>query len=303
MILACCALLLLLRAGAAGAQVRSVEVRVPRAFGYFLGDLVRAQADIAVDPGFTLQRASLPAPGALTYWLDLRDITVEESPGRVRLHLTYQNFYAALDARQIAIPGFSVSLESAAAGGTTSAKAEIPAWSLGVSPLREVQPEKHDDPAEYLRPDGRVPRLDPLPDLWAALAALGAAVLALAALGYDRGWFARPGRPFARAVRALRRRARTADMAGDRDGGYREALRLVHRGLDETDGRRVLADDLPAFLDRHPAFRREEPALARFFDASRRAFFGRELDAARAHLPWAEVEAGLRRLAAAEREA
>ena len=244
-------LFLVLQASAAAAQVRSVEVRVPRAFGYFLGDLVRAQADIAVDPGFSLQRASLPAPGPLTYWLDLRDITVEESPGRVRLHLTYQSFYAALDARQVAIPGFSVSLESAAAGGTTSAKAEIPGWSLGVSPLREVQPEKHDNPAEYLRPDGRVPRLDPVPDLRAALVALGAAVLALAALGYDRGWFARPGRPFARAARAVRRLGRGGE------GGYREALRLIHRGLDETDGRRVLADDLPAFLDRHPAFRRE----------------------------------------------
>ncbi|WP_082317204.1 nonribosomal peptide synthetase MxaA [Methylobacterium sp. ARG-1] len=295
MILACCALLL--QAGAAMAQVRSVEVRVPRAFGYFLGDLVRVQADIAVDPGFSLQRASLPAPGPLTYWLDLRAITVEENLGRVRLHLTYQTFYAALDARQIAIPGFSVSLESAAAGGTTSAKAEIPGWSLGVSPLREVQPEKHDDPAEYLRPDGRVPRLDPVPDLRAALVSFVAAVLALAALGYDRGWFARPGRPFARAARALRR------LGGEGEARYREALRLIHRGLDETDGRRVLADDLSAFLDRHPAFRREGPALARFFDASRRAFFGRETEAARASLPWSEVEAGLRRLAAAEREA
>ena len=291
---ACCALPLLIHG--ATAQVRSVEVRVPRAFGYFLGDVVRAQAEIAVDPGFTLQRASLPAPGPLTYWLDLRDIAVEESPGRVRLQLTYQNFYAALDVRQVAIPGFAVSLESAAAGGTTSARAEIPGWSLGVSPLREVQPEKRDDPAEYLRPDGRIPRLDPLPELWAAVASLGAGVLALAALGYDRGWFARKGRPFARAARALRRLARTGT-------GYREALRLVHRGLDETDGRRVLADDLPAFLDRHPAFRREGATLARFFDASRRVFFGRQDEAARASLPWSEVEAGLRRLAAAEREA
>ena len=39
------AALALLCAGAAQAQVRSVEVRAPRAFGYFLGDLVRAQAD------------------------------------------------------------------------------------------------------------------------------------------------------------------------------------------------------------------------------------------------------------------
>ena len=289
-------LLLAILSGSAAAQVRSVEVRAPRAFGYVLGDLVEAQADIAVDPGFALQRASLPRPGPVTYWLDLREIGVEERGGRLRLRLTYQTFYAALDARQLEVPGFSVTLESGAAGGLTTAKAEIPGWSLGMSPLREIQPEKRDDPVEYLRPDGRTPRLDPLPAERAALAALALAVLTLALLAYDRAWFGRRrGRPFARAARALRRLGR------DDEGGYREALRLVHRGLDETDGRRVLADDLPGFLARHPAFDAEGTALARFFAASRRAFFGRQVAGARADWPRSELEASLRRLAAAER--
>ncbi|MDP4021374.1 nonribosomal peptide synthetase MxaA [Methylobacterium sp. NEAU 140] len=296
------ALLLALPAGTAAAQVRGVEVRVPRAFGYFLGDLVEAQADIAVDPGFTLQRASLPQPGPVTYWLDLRGVAVEAAPGRVRLRLTYQTFYAALDARQLTVPGFSVTLASETPGGITSAKAEIPGWSLGVSPLREVQPPARDDPTEYLRPDGRGGRLDPVPWLRAALACLALAALALAGLAYDRAWFGRSRRrPFARAARALRRLGRAGASGGE--GGYREALRLVHRGLDETDGRRVLADDLPAFLDRHPAFRGEGAALARFFAASRRAFFGRDAAGASAAWPRPEVEASLRRLAAAERAA
>ena len=87
------------------------------------------------------------------------------------------------------------------------------------------------------------------------------------------------------------------------DEGYRQTLLALHRGLDGTDGRRVLADDLPGFLDRHPAFRAQGEALARFFSASRRAFFGRQTAAARESWPFAEAEATLRRLAAAERTA
>lgn len=291
-------LFLILQAGTAVAQVRSVEVRVPRSFGYVLGDLLQAQADIALEPGFTVQRASLPKPGPVTYWLDLRDVAVERRPGGLRLRLTYQNFYAALDARRLDVPGLTIALADENPGGTTTARAEIPPWSFGVSPLREVQPEKRDDPADYLQPDGRVHRLDPEPAAMAALILAGLGLLALGLLAYDRAWFGRRrGRPFARAAKRLRRLVRTEP------DGYREALRLIHRGLDETDGRRLLADDLPAFLDRHPAFRPEGEALTRFFEASRRAFFGREVQAAREGWPWPELQAALHRLAAAERAA
>ena len=291
-------LLLVLQTGTAAAQVRSVEVRVPRGFGYVLGDLLHARVDIALEPGTTVQQASLPRPGPVTYWLDLRDVAVERITGGLRLRLTYQSFYAALDARRLEVPGFTVALADETPGGTTTARAEIPAWTFGVSPLREVQPEKRDDPADYLQPDGRARRLDPEP---AAMAALGCAALALPALAllaWDRAWLGRRrSRPFARAVRRLRK------LPGAGEDSYREALRLIHRGLDETDGRRLLADDLPGFLDRHPIFRGEGEALARFFEASRRAFFGRAIDEARELWPWPTLQAVARRLAASERRA
>lgn len=291
-------LFLVLQAGAAAAQVRSVEVRVPRGFGYFLGDLLHARVDIALEPGTTVQQASLPRPGPVTYWLDLRDVAVERIAGGLRLRLTYQSFYAALDARRLEVPGFTVALADETPGGTTTAQAEIPAWTFGVSPLREVQPEKRDDPADYLQPDGRTRRLDPEPAAMAALGFAGLALPALALLAWDRAWLGRRrGRPFAQAARRLRK------LPGAGESGYREALRLIHRGLDETDGRRLLADDLPDFLDRHPAFRGEGEALARFFAASRRAFFGRAVDEARELWPWPTLQAAVGRFAAAERRA
>ncbi|SDA33754.1 mxaA protein [Methylobacterium sp. UNC378MF] len=296
---------LALTPGTAAAQVRSVEVRSPRPFGIFLGDLVEAQVEILADPDFRLQRATLPQPGPVTYWLDLRAVAVDEAPvagaRRVRLRLTYQSFYAALDARTLEVPGFPLTLASEAATGLTTAAVQVPVWSLGVSPLREVQPQRREDPAEYLRPDGSGGRIDPGPDV-AAAAGLGAlAGLAALALAHDRAWGPfrqRPGRPFAAALRALRRQT-----GAEPDQAYRAALLALHRGLDETDGRRVLADDLGAFLARHGAFRGQAAGLARFFEASRLAFFGGRLPAARAAWPLSEAEALLARLAAAERSA
>lgn len=291
-------LFLVLQSSLAAAQVRSVEVRVPRGFGYFLGDLLQARVDIALEPGTTVQQASLPQPGPVTYWLDLRDVAVERMAEGLRLRLTYQTFYAALDARRLEVPGFTVSLADETPGGTTTAQAEIPAWTFGVSPLREVQPEKRDDPADYLQPDGRARRLDPEPAATTALVFAGLAIPALALLAWDRAWLGRSrGRPFAGAARRLRR------IHGADEDGYRDALRLIHRGLDETDGRRLLADDLPAFLERHPAFWGERDALARFFEASRQAFFGREVEVAREVWPWPALQAAVGRFAAAERKA
>ncbi|MFY9292654.1 MAG: nonribosomal peptide synthetase MxaA [Methylorubrum rhodinum] len=299
-------LVALLLATPALAQVRGVELRVPRAFGYFLGDLVQVQADIRVDPGFTVQRPSLPKPGPVTYWLDLRAVTVEErregDATLIRLRLTYQDFYAALDSRTLDVPGFAVTIQSDGKEGLTTAIAQVPAWKIGVSPLREVQPERRDDPAEYLLPDGRAPRLDPQPATATALTLLALAALALVPLARDRAWgpFApRRGRPFALGLKALRRAKRKARG----DDLTREAFLVLHRALDATAGRRVLADDLPLFLAGHPAFRGQEEGLRKFFAASRQAFFGRETEAAARDFPLSDVEALLGRLAAAERSA
>ncbi len=288
------------------AQVRSVEVRAPRAFGYFVGDLIHSTVDIVVDDGFTVDRSSLPRPGPVAYWLDLRNVEIRETPEtgarRIRLDLTYQSFYAALDSRRMEVPGFTITVVSDRQGGTTSAKAEVPDWGLVASPLREVQPERRDDPVDYMRPDGRVAQVDIQGPLLRAAIFAGLAALALVLLAWNHAWSpfgARKGRAFAGVLRSLRGLSRR----GDAESAYREMLLCLHRGLDATDGRRVLADDLSAFLDRHPAFRGEESNLARFFSASRLAFFGGRIEAARSRWSLEDAQATARRLAAAERMA
>lgn len=300
-------LLVLLGASApAQAQVRSLEIRTPRPFGYFLGDLVRAQVDLVVEPGFTVQIPSLPQPGALTYWLDLRDVAVTQSASgdsrRIRLDLTYQNFYAALDARALEIPGFTITLVNQSDRGATTARAEVPPWSFNISPLREIQPPARDDPRTYLRPDGQVSQRDPRPLLTGAAGSAVLALLALAGLARDRTWWpfgARRGRPFGVAARRILALARRPDP----EAAYGEALMALHRAVDATAGRRVLADDLDDVLARRPAFRPEAVALARFFEASRQTFFGPGPAAGRRVVPLRDIATLARRLAQAERAA
>ncbi|KQP29687.1 nonribosomal peptide synthetase MxaA [Methylobacterium sp. Leaf104] len=296
----------LVLSGPAGAQVRSVEVRTPRPFGYFLGDLVQAEIDLVVEPGFRLQAASLPKPGALTYWLDLRDLdataSVHGDAQRLRLGLTYQTFYAALDARALEIPGFSVTFVSESDHGATTVKAEVPAWSFNVSPLREVQPPRRDDPRDYMRPDGQVGPGDPRPLLLGAAGSASLALLALAGLARDRTWWpfrARRGRPFGRAARRIRVLERRPDPVLH----YRDALLALHHALDTAGERRLLADDLGDFLTTHPVYADEGPDLARFFEASRRTFFGPGPEAGLGVLGPADLAALARRLARAERTA
>jgi mxaA protein len=130
----------------------------------------------------------------------------------------------------------------------------------------------------------------------------GSVLLLTGLIAHHRGWWpfrTRSRRPFARAVRELRRNLRNH---GD-EQTYRTALQTLHRAFDATAKRRLLAEDLPIFFDTAPAFRPLQSDIERFFAASRQAFF-RTDDAAALHLlpPEALVDLG-GRLAAAERAA
>lgn len=280
--------------------VKRVAIRAPRDIGYFQGDLVRASVDISVDKGFKLVTSSLPQPGPLNYWLDLRTIEVEQrnvgSTTRYTLKMLYQDFYVALDARQQEMPAFDVDFID----GKDKITAKVPPWSIGVSPLREISPAPKDDPKDFVRADEKAPRIDVDP-LWiSAAAAAAATLLALLLLAYDRLWWPfrpRPSRVFADAQRRLHKLAKSPNSVD----AYLEALLVLHRGIDRTDGQRVLADDMPRFLARHPTFASQREAFARFFTASRAAFFGSDPQRAQADLGFGALQGFARQLAAIER--
>jgi mxaA protein len=95
--------------------------------------------------------------------------------------------------------------------------------------------------------------------------------------------------------------ANTTQLTGE--GGYRAALIKLHRAFDLAAGRRVLPDDLEAFLKEHPEFAPYAADIERLFACSRAAFFGNDNARARAAMPFKAIaDLGLR-LGAAERRA
>jgi mxaA protein len=288
---------------AADAQVRSVKLVTPeRLFGYFVGDVLRSEVDVTVDKGAVLNRASVPAPGDLGYWLELIDSHVEETVGSdtklYRIFLVYQNFYPALDSRPMQIPGLALSFTSS--HGTTSV--EVPAWSFLISPLREVEPEAKASGVDYMQPDVTPPYYNLLHERIATFGLSAAALIAFGILAYHLALWpfgARAKRPFTEAARRIRKMlgARQDELA------YRDALLALHRAVDATAGHVVFAEDLPEFLDRAPAFSRWKEEFNLFFQSSRQTFFANNIAAATADLSPDGLCQFSDRLAAAERAA
>lgn len=289
-----------------GAADISVRVTDPRGFGYFLGDVVSRKVEVVSPAGTSLRAAALPRPGPVTYWLDL--VKIDHQTGAAggavtnTITLTYQIFYSALEPKRMELPKLTLYFQddtgktgaengSGQVSGSTSGEGAssdsgkpalsrtVPPFEFIVSPLREIMPEKSDDPDQSpLRPDAEAMPQGTGAIRTGLLASLSLLAFSLAGLAYHYAvwpFSMRKRRPFTQAQRALRALA-NAGSAG-RDGqASQDALRVLHRALDETYGRRVFARDLDDFIEQHHEFHRLEPQLRSFFSTSGRAFFASE---------------------------
>jgi len=289
---------------ASGPLVQSMAVVEPRAFGYFLGDVLHRDVMLTLRHGARVEPASLPRPGPLNYWLDLRsvDVTETDSTGatQVKVALAYQAFYAALDPRRMEIPGFTLKVTD----GKRTEDAQVPAGGFVISPLRELFAAKEGEaaPPLTLRPDAAPRLIATGPERTVMLIAAVAALASLVLLAAHHAWGPfrrRPGRPFTEAARFLKVNARR--LAGE--GGYRAALIKLHRAFDRAAGRRVLPDDLEEFFKQHPEFAPLAPDVQRLFACSRDAFFANDVARARASMPLGAIADLGSRLGAAERSA
>lgn len=299
-----CALLLAALTGSNAAETGvRVAVIEPRPFGYFLGDTFTREVEITVPDGGTLDLAGLPRPGPVNYWLELRAVDVDEEQRagatRYRLGLSYQAFYSALDPRRLTVPGFT--LKVAQDGGTSPV--HVPDWSFVMSPVRELFPGQEGENTNVaLQPDAPAPRIATGTVRTTLLVSGTALLLALLLLArhYARWPFhRRADRPFTEAARFLK--GHQAELAGD--GGYRAALIKLHRAFDLAAGRRVLPDDVDAFLLDHPEYAPCADDIGRLFAASRLTFFGGGNGTARRSMPLADLTELSDRLGAAERGA
>ncbi|GAJ29253.1 hypothetical protein [Acidomonas methanolica] len=267
------AVLSLWAVGATAAQAQLLDLKtVPpdRLFGYFLGDVLVSRVEIVTAPGWRVVPASFPRPHELDYWLDLRDVrekTEKTRAGgeRVTIILTYQSFYAPLEPRRMTIPAFALELTD----GTRRVETHSAAWQFLSSPLREISQEKGMD-FSRIQPDHLPGRRTTLPEKAGFAGSFLAALFALVVLMRRAAlppFGGRPDRPFATALRGLRRLRDTAE-------GRIEGMRLVHGAFDATAGYVVMTEDVPGVLRSRPDLAREAAEIDAFFAASREAFFG-----------------------------
>lgn len=250
------------------AQDTRVVIHSARPFGYFVGDLIHARVEIFAPANASLSTASLPRPGPLGVSLELRDVGLRQSSNAAgksyEIALVYQSFYVALDVRNMEIPSFVVRVGDEAV--------TVPAWRVGVAPLREIAPARQDHAEDYLRPDPAPVFVGTTSPKRRALALAALSLLALGAVAHDRCW-----PPFqrrrARIFNALARRLAAQGRQPQDAHALTLAMQGLHRAIDVANGAALLAEDLPAFLERRPEFVSLRSSFERFFAGSHASFF------------------------------
>ncbi len=294
----------LVAGGIAKAHTPLLSVDEPRAFGYFLGDVIRREVVLRVGADQELDVAALPRPGPLNYWLELSKVDFtedDEGDDKVyRLSLVYQTFYAPLDPRLLAIPGFTLKIK----GGEGTGEVSVPGFGFLTSPIRQLFAASSQSTGSNieLRPDAPPARLATGRERTALLLAGMLAVASLVALAWHNAWWpfrGRPARPFTDAARFIR--TNTSRLEGA--SGYRVALLKLHRAFDVAAGRRVLADDVSDFIAQHPEFAPYAADVERLYASSRQAFFANDVDRAQVAMPLSALAELSARLGTAERRA
>lgn len=276
-------------------QSSAASAHEPRAFGYFVGDLVERSLEIVLAEGEEIVPASLPAAAQLTYWLDLRKVTVsrDKQGGREieTVRLGYQIFYVPVSAKKMTIPGVTIDVK----GPAGTRKVSLPPLPVLISPIREIYPEKSGETTDtFLKPDAQAGYLSTSRFRNGALASGAAAALALGFLAFHSGWWpfhARPGRPFTEAARNIASSGTT----------YAAALVALHRAFDRTFGKRLMSVDLDAFFRTSPAQEGLKEDVSRFFRVSQMYFYQADTSMAEDALPREDLSDLARKLAANER--
>jgi mxaA protein len=235
--------------------------------GYLLGDLVEEHVELALPQGFSLDADSLPLPGRVAPWLEVRSARVDaDRQGRDRVGFTviYQIFAEVEQASRVPLPPFTLRLRD----GTQVKTVTVPEKSFLLSPalppaLTDEDRELKPSPPPQALPTGRI----------VAGLVLGlAATLACAAYllwAYDRlPFLPRAPGPFARAWRRWRRRRATSDAERE------VLLRDWHAALNNAAGETLYASTLPCLFTRAPYLEPLRQRIEEVFARSWTSFYG-----------------------------
>ena len=236
----------------------------PRAFGYFVGDVVTRRIDVRIPSGLQLDPESLPRVGRQGQALELQRVVWNSS--HATLTMDYQVFIAPREVRTLEMPPVTLRF----AGTPRAQTLRIDAWPVTVAPLVPVEASPRHGLGE-LRPDAAPPLIDTRFVHWrlsayGLVAALLLAYLAHVYIALPR--WARRARPFGRAYGELRGLSASSSPEQVRAG-----MQALHQALNLTAGHVLFEQGVAAFVDAHPQFKPMQAEWLDFFLRSRRAFF------------------------------
>ena len=258
------------RPACAESVILDFQVANPRPFGYVIGDTIERKIEVEVPRPFALENSKLPKAGRVDTWLDLQEVKLASSPGlhstHYRLTLIYQLVNSPEAVENLALPKISLRFVN----GNRTMTQDAPEYFFSAAPI--TPPEVlGGEGLDVMRPDQPpMPISDALHRVL-FLFSLSVLILALLYMSYLRfGLPWRGPRPFAWAYRDLRRLAKRADG----EEAFRQAMRRVHRALDQTAGRPLFREQLSPFFAEHPRFARMQSTTEKFFEISQSEFFG-----------------------------
>jgi len=254
-------LLLLGCSGSIDEPVSYFTVETPRPFGYVNGDEIPLRIVLETRSGISLQAGSLPAKGQINRWLNLNQVTVNQTGQRYEIDLRYQVFYAPLEVKSLTLPGFTMQFSQ----GEKSVSKSVPAWSFTLSPLRELV-VRQTEQGEYMRPDSPPSLLASTQALYGLAISLAVAALIAVYLSYLYGCF--PG-----MLRRTLFKQALRKLAGLSKTDMEQALTIVHHALNSLNGQPLFYTQLSDFYRCNPQYLQISSQLTWFFNLSNRYFF------------------------------
>lgn len=245
-------------------QATEAVVRQPRAFGYFVGDLLTQHVQLELG-AHAFEPAELPRIERVGVWFERRSSSIVSVEGERWLRVEYQIINAPQELATVQLPSWRIE----DASGTQVLA--IPAAPISIAPLTSA-PAAPEDALRTLRPDRPAPQIVTASiehRLFIYLVAFAAVSCAWLAWLMWRNWRARLHQPFAHASRELR----------DLDERAPEAWQAVHRAIDRTAGRVMQGTTLATLFERAPHLAPQRELIERFYAQSTEFFFGRGLPA------------------------
>lgn len=243
--------------------------------GYLLGDLIEERVDLTLPDGFSLDPDSLPLPGRVAPWMEVRTARIEQGAqaGEQSVVVKYQIFAEVEQAERVPIPAFKLR----ARDGRQTRVIEVPAKSFLLSP---ALPATLSDEDRELKP-AAPPQLLPIHD---AVAGFVLGMIAAAACGayllwaYDRlPFFPRAPGPFARLWRRYRRRTRALVRRRQQSWSQDDGIALLHAwhaALNLSAGETLYPSTLPRLFASAPHLVPLRERIEQLFERSWQSFYG-----------------------------